>query len=356
MRADLLPENFGCHQQDLVLAFLDEIYDRGPMIGLLIAPPGTGKTHALRRYKEECSRRHYERVESRRVIVRQDALKRFVAAGFQSKEDRAWFEDRWTEEKRARISDGELVALIHRRAGEKRFSEGLFPKKSQEERPAPDPIIVTPSQTTTAPGMIKLMLRGVANWQGPIGWAAEEARNELLKKLRHSGTLVIVDDAQRLKPEVLNICREPFDDAGVSVILAGTGDLELKLHQQDAKSLLSRVSIRERMEPLDGEQVKVLLEGWDDRLIRQVYENTAGIFRRIVHVVGLCAQIRDAEGMQKMTPQILAEALRLVPDLAPKRVPLAPDRRDRVVQAGRAALPVQAVVAQEPRAARQATG
>ena len=358
MKVGPLPENFDCHQQDLIFAFLDEVYDRGPMIGLLIAPPGTGKTHALRRYRLECNRRHDERVESRRVIARQDAFKRFMVAGFRSKDDRIWFGDRWLENQKARISEGELVALIRSRASERGIPKDLVAKDPfAEERPAPRPTIHTPSQTTTAPGMIKLLLRGVANWQGMI-WSCDDARNELLEELRrpYRGHFPIIDDAQRLEAKVANVCAELLDDAGVSVVLVGTEDLESKLHHPDAKSLLSRVSIRERMGPLDSQQVKALLTGWDDRLIRQIYESTAGVFRRIVHVVGLCEQIRDAEGAQKVTAQILAEALRLVPDLAPRHAPLVPDRRERTVQAGGAAAPAQAIAAQEPRAARQATG
>jgi hypothetical protein len=99
-----------------------------------------------------------------------------------------------------------------------------------------------------------------------------------------------------------------------------------------------------------------LLAGWDDRLVRQVYDSTAGVFRRIVHVVRLCEQIRDAEGAQKITSQILGEALRLIPDLAPKRIPVAAARVDKHSQPGRAALPLQAAITQEARSIKQATG
>lgn len=357
MHENLLPENFECRQQDLALAFLDTIYERGPMIGLLTGPAGCGKTHVLRRYQSECLSRHCARLERRRVIVWEDVVRRFRAAGFRTAEDAAWLKTHWPRWQNGRVSEPELVGLILRRGEERgiQLSKDLE-GKDLEERPCPTPAFMTPSQATTPSGIIKLITRAVLKEMGPI-WSCEDARNRLLVHLRrHPDTLLIVDEAQRLRPDVLNILREPYDDAGVSVVLVGTEDLEAKLMQRGAESLLSRVAIRERIEPLDNNQVHELLTGWDERLIRRIYVHTGGYFRRIVKLVSLADQIREANDEAKITEEILAEAALLIPDLLPDTSRMRGTMATKSASPGRGRPPSRAAAVEAPPTARQATG
>ena len=96
MRKHLLSENFECRQQDMALAFIDELCERSPSIGLLTAPAGCGKTHDVMRYCSECEVRHSARLERRRVIAWDDAVRRFRAAGFRTADDATWFKNQWT--------------------------------------------------------------------------------------------------------------------------------------------------------------------------------------------------------------------------------------------------------------------
>jgi type II secretory pathway predicted ATPase ExeA len=357
MRENLLPDNFECRQQDMALAFIDELYERGPMIGLLTGPAGCGKTHVLQRYQKESWDRHRARLRRRRVITREDALRRFRAAGFRTADDAAWFEEHWRREQDGRVSESELLSMIRERSEERgiELPEHLKVKKL-EDRPCPQPAFMTPSQATTASGMIKLMARAVLNLRGPI-WSCEDARNQLLVHLRRNQeTLLIVDEAQRLKPEVLNIVREPYDDGGVSVLLVGTLDLEGKLMQRGAESLLSRVAIRERMEPLDAGQIHELLTGWDPRLVRRIYAHTAGHFRRIVKLVTLAEQIRQLNSEGRITDEILNEAVSMIPDLLPDTSRMRGTTTTKSALPGRGGTPSQPTAAEAPAVARRAAG
>jgi len=357
MRENLLPENFECRQQDMALAFIDELYERGPLIGALIAPAGCGKTHVLRRYQSECERRHSARLERRRVIAWEDAVRRFRAAGFRTANDATWFKSRWPSTENARISEVELDERIHehREEGEP-LPTGILNKPPLEDRPCPTPVVMTPSQSTTASAMIKLAARAVLKLTGSV-WCCEDARHRLLVHLRrHPETLLIMDEAQRLDARLLNVSREFYDDGGVSLLLVGTEDLEAKLMQRGAESLLSRVAIRERIDPLDSEQVHDLLTGWDERLIRRIYAHTGGYFRRILKLVNLADQIREANDESKITEEILTEAALMIPDLLPDTSRMRGAVATKTASPGRGRPPGRAAVAEAPPAARQAAG
>lgn len=318
MRPNTMPANFSTYQQDTAFAFFDEVYIRGPMIGALIGGAGVGKSHAEKMYKQQCRRRHLARLEGRRVIVRHDALRRFRAAGFQAPEDIEMFEGRWPKEDKSRRSEAEIIDMIHWMGRERDILLKDLPQKSPEDqRPCPIPVIITPSQTTTASGLMKLIAREVLQLDGTI-FSCEDARHRLLSRLiEQPGHYLIVDEAQRLRPEVLNVLREPYDDAQVSVVLVGTEDLKAKLHQGDAKSLLSRISIMEELRPLTEDQTIDLLSGWDQNLLRRVYAHTGGVFRRIENLARMCEQLCENNGQDKVTEEILNEAVQMVPDLLP---------------------------------------
>jgi DNA transposition AAA+ family ATPase len=358
MGAMVFQENVRTPQQDLAFAFLDEVYLRGPMIGALIADHGMGKTTAAKMYKTECEVRHWARLESRRVIVRQDVLRRFRGAGFKTSEDLRWFDRRCPIEGGRRYSEAEVIDLIRDRMEEKDLPAERLPKVPLElDRPCPHPTIITPSQTTTPAGLIKLVAREVTGIHGLI-LSTEELRFRTLSKMRDRGAghYVIIDEAQRLGPATLPVSREFFDDAGVSVSLLGTPDLLKNLHRGDAKSLLSRISIIEELRPLTEEQVATFLDGWDRRLARRVYAHTGGVFRRLEHLLQVSDQIRENNGERVVSEEILNEAVLLIPDLLPdtsgirgitisKGASVAPGRRS-----------AQAAIVEALPAVTQATG
>ena len=346
MRAPILPENFRNAQQDTLSALLDDLYEEAPQIGVVIGPDGTGKTHALRQYLREVEERHKARIDRRRVITLFDARQRFRADGLlRRREDLRWLDDQWKGlDGCERASERELVIMLRSRGHELGLSEEQLPPIPPEEtRPCPRPVIVTPSQTTTESGMVKLMT-AVVSPRARHFLSVFDANRELMDILhRNHQMFLIVDEAQRLKTGPLTVIREVYDDAGVSVALVGTADLEANLHRRGAESLLSRVSLSYRMEPLDGEQVRALLASWNERLVRRIYAHTGGVFRRIVHLVELAEQIREVNGEPKVTAEILDEVILHVPDLLPG----LPGRRE-VLGVPTPAAPANAMPARTP--------
>src|SRR5574341_103236 len=198
MRQALLPENFRSIQQDNLFAMLDDLYEDGPRIGVVTAPPGTGKTHALRQYVAEVKERHKSRLEQRRVITTHDARARLRAAGcLRNREDLQWLKDSWYDfNGRDRISEAELNDLILRRGTELGVPPEQLPKKSTTtDLPCPRPIIVTPSQTTSENAMMKVLAGAVTLRYGGF-WSTFDAREALMESLQEpkgSRVFLIVD-------------------------------------------------------------------------------------------------------------------------------------------------------------------
>jgi hypothetical protein len=142
-------------------------------------------------------------------------------------------------------------------------------------------------------------------------------RQAMLDRIRSGNYLIIGDEIQRLKLAPLGVWREVYDDAGATVVLAGTPDLEANLARNGMESLFSRIGLHHRMEALTLEQVQKLLPGWEPAVHRRIYAHTGGVFRRIEHLVRLCGQICEVEEIPKVTMEVLGEAVRHIPDLLP---------------------------------------
>jgi len=347
MQKPVLPENFRCPQQDALFAFLDGIYEHGPLIGAVTAPPGTGKSHAFRQYKAAVKRRHRERQEQRRTIAFTEVRARFRAHGcLTTSEDRSWIQERWIAMgRRELVSESELLGMLQSRLSDLgRSDDAEEVKWKYTERPCPNVVIITPSQTTTEAEMIKLLAYAVTgrffNYPG-----AFEPRQALLDRLKDASGdwLIIVDEAQRLRLAPLLLTREVYDDGGATVVLAGTPDLEANLARRGLESLFSRIGLHHRMEELSVDQVRTLLPGWEPAIQRRIHAHSGGIFRRIENLVRLCQQIAEVNEEPRVTAEILNEAFRHIPDLLPgdvrAKVPAPSAARAELARPARAPVP-----------------
>jgi hypothetical protein len=361
MRQPVLPDNFRCQQQDGFFAFLDDVYDNGPQIAMATAGPGMGKSHGVRQYKEDVAKRHRQRQEARRTIALPEVKERFRAEQcLNTAADRAWLQERWIAMgRRERVSEVELLDMLRNRLAELRRDEDAdWINNTFTGRPCPEVVIVTPSQTTTESEMLRLLSYEVTGRASNYLTNVFPPRHYLLEAIKrgNGSWLIIVDEAQRLKPGPLSVVREVYDDAGATVVFVGTPDLEVTLAGRGLESLRSRIAYHYRMDALSVEQVCTLLPGWDQRIVRRIYTHTGGVFRRIENLVHLCEQIRDVNEESKVTGEILDDAIQCIPDLLPgdgkRRVAAPATARVELARPARAATPEAPVSG----VAKQATG
>lgn len=78
--------------------------------------------------------------------------------------------------------------------------------------------------------------------------------------------MVIIDEADRLKPKTFADVRDIFDKLGIAVVLAGTDRLDAVIKRDE--QLYNRFRACYRFGTLSGEQFKQTVEIWEQDVLR----------------------------------------------------------------------------------------
>jgi general secretion pathway protein A len=163
------------------------------------------------------------------------------------------------------------------------------------------------------------------------GFAYLESLNRYLLEQNSSGRTVVlvIDEAQNLKPEVLEQIRlisnlETVQDKLIQIILAGQPELEDILSRHDLRQLSQRITVRCRLVPMDlndtydyiNHRLKVSgsrIPGlFSNGAIKKIYRFSGGI-PRLINVVGeqalLLAWTKES---LVVTPSIASEVIKQV--------------------------------------------
>jgi DNA transposition AAA+ family ATPase len=143
--------------------------------------------------------------------------------------------------------------------------------------------------------------------------------HELLK-IADSTTLVIIDEADRLKMAALEQVRDIFDKGGIGIVLIGMPGIEKRLSRYP--QLYSRVGFVHAFRPLSAEEVRQLLqhkwrpsgvvlpeEGWtDEEALVAIIRITRGNFRLLHRLITQIARVVEINALQKVTGQVIDTA------------------------------------------------
>jgi hypothetical protein len=85
---------------------------------------------------------------------------------------------------------------------------------------------------------------------------------DILEKLRGSGRLIIVDEAEHLPYKALELLRRVYDKAGIGIMLVGMPRLvsNLRGRRGEYAQLYSRVGIAARLEPIKPNDTRMIIE------------------------------------------------------------------------------------------------
>ncbi|MEX1120902.1 MAG: AAA family ATPase [Balneolales bacterium] len=114
------------------------------------------------------------------------------------------------------------------------------------------------------PGMsAKILMTEISKAVGLAGEGTQYTMfGEVKDKLKNSGRLIIVDEAEHLPVSALELLRRIHDLAGVGILICGLPKLltNLRGKKNDFKQLYSRVGVKAELKDLEQDDVKMLVQ------------------------------------------------------------------------------------------------
>jgi DNA transposition AAA+ family ATPase len=141
-----------------------------------------------------------------------------------------------------------------------------------------------------------------------------------LRQIGDPTTLVLIDEADRLKMTALEQVRDIFDKGGIGLVLIGMPGLEKRLSRYP--QLYSRVGFVHAFRPLSATEVRHLLrhkwlpsgvvfpeDGWvDEEVLAAIIRITGGNFRLLHRLITQIARLLEINALQKVTSQVVETA------------------------------------------------
>ena len=126
----------------------------------------------------------------------------------------------------------------------------------------------------------------------------------IIRKLKDSGRLIIIDEAEQLPYRALEMLRRIHDKANIGILLVGMPRLlyNLRGKQGEYAQLFSRVGVSSKLEPLRAEDVEMIVESvFDDvsgSAVKAFQKECYGNTRRLAKLTAraaMIAQLNDCE-------------------------------------------------------------
>lgn len=131
---------------------------------------------------------------------------------------------------------------------------------------------------------------------------AYELMNEVVNKLRNSGRLLIIDEAENLPYRALEITRRIHDKTGIGILLVGTNDLleNLRGLNNQYEQLYSRVTFHKVLDDINIKDVIKILEasGQNPELASSYLRISNGNTRRLEHLISQSVSVARANGTE----------------------------------------------------------
>jgi DNA transposition AAA+ family ATPase len=196
--------------------------------------------------------------------------------------------------------------------------------KKWQQRSYPKAYYLEADVGTTPAGIGKKLLRAMADVR-PVN-AADAARIiENLSK-EHEWDLIIIDEAERLNRDALDMIRSIHDRTKVPILLVGMSEIVRKLRSH--KKFYSRIGIAYCYEPLSYKQLATYLgllhpllkeidAAIEHELLEFIFESTRGEFRRINRLVKQTERVRKANNHPVLSLSVFEAASKLLLNVEP---------------------------------------
>ena len=156
-----------------------------------------------------------------------------------------------------------------------------------------------------------------------VGMQAKIMRS-ICDRVRGTGGLIIVDEAQHLSPEAIDLLRSIHDDADIGIAMLGNETIHSRLEgdgkREKYAQLTSRVGLRiKRPRAMKGD-IEALLDAWHmdgeaERQLLRVIARKPGALRLMSKVLKLAHMLAAPEGVAVTAQHIRAAFSRVSTDV-----------------------------------------
>ena len=148
--------------------------------------------------------------------------------------------------------------------------------------------------------------------------SAYNLMNEVVDKLHNSGRLIIIDEAENLRREALEMTRRIHDKTGVGLLLIGRDILlkNLRGHENQFDQMYSRVMYKKNLETivLDDIQKLVSSAGQKISLAKTYLGACQGNTRRLEHLICNSVSVAELNGSDEVDVAIVRETSKMLMD------------------------------------------
>jgi len=141
-------------------------------------------------------------------------------------------------------------------------------------------------------------------------------KNEVIERLRDSGRLIIIDEAEHLPVRALDLVRRINDKAGVGILFCGLKRFmdNLRLKQADFAYLYTRVGFKVVLENLHGRDIEAIIEDvipGETGLWKTFYEESHGNGRVLSKLVARSLRLAEVNQMN-VNVDLIREAAKML--------------------------------------------
>ena len=187
----------------------------------------------------------------------------------------------------------------------------------------PDCILLRATESIRQRRPFLRSLAMIESVKAPKSGAMDDLFEGVLIRLRNSGRLLIVDEAQKLDFRTVELVRDLHDLAGIGVVLMGDELIYQMLHAGRTRAqyerLASRIGIRRCLQPgpakRDVEAIaRQYIEGPDDECVAYLTAKAAGVggYRAVVKHCRLAFRAAASDGGRGVTREDLEAASELL--------------------------------------------
>lgn len=189
-------------------------------------------------------------------------------------------------------------------------------------RQNPDTILIEVDPGWTARALMRKIHRDLGlDGRGFL----DDIVSEIVSRLQNSGRLIIIDEAENLDSDVLNLVRRIYDHANVGLLLVGMPRLlhNLKGKKGEFSQLYSRSSVSYELKPLTSEDTRAIVgavlydDGGDDNkpggngIYKSFHCAALGNTRVLTKLILRSLRLADVN-KAPLSPEIIQETLKLI--------------------------------------------